>query len=386
MKREEILFSLLGMEVCGGTVTEETKAFLSEEMLEHVYALAKKHDLAHIAGNALGKLELLGNGGISDKFKRAAMEAIYRYMRIDSEQQKICNALEEAQIPFVPLKGSVLRYYYPEPWMRTSCDIDVLVKEETLDAAANVLVDKLRYERKGRGDHDLSMFAPSGLHIELHYQAVDEGRLPEAQAILENIWNDVKPKADGSFHYCMPDEMFFFFHIVHMAKHIENGGCGIRPFLDLWILNHCVEHDRATREKLLSQGKMLTFAQAAENLSEAWFSGGERGPLSDGLEYFVLDGGVYGNLQNHIAVQQSKQGGKLKYVLLKIFLPYDRIKFHYPILQKHPWLTPLYEVRRWMKLVFAGGVERSLRTMKTNAEISAEKMSATEDLLKSLEL
>ena len=42
MKREEILFSLLGMEVCGGTVTEETKAFLSEEMLENVYALAKK--------------------------------------------------------------------------------------------------------------------------------------------------------------------------------------------------------------------------------------------------------------------------------------------------------------------------------------------------------
>ena len=39
-----------------------------------------------------------------------------------------------------------------------------------------------------------------------------------------------------------------------MAKHFENGGCGVRPFIDLWILNHRRPFDRAKRESLLRDG------------------------------------------------------------------------------------------------------------------------------------
>ena len=48
------------------------------------------------------------------------MIAIYRYEKINYELNRLRSALNEAQIPFIPLKGSVLRQYYPEPWMRTS--------------------------------------------------------------------------------------------------------------------------------------------------------------------------------------------------------------------------------------------------------------------------
>lgn len=386
MKGEVILFSLLRMEVCGGTVSEELKAALSEEMLAEIFALAKKHDLAHIAGNALSKLGLLKDNEISQKFKQISMQAVYRYVRINSEYQKLCKTLEEAQIPFIPLKGAVLRNYYPEPWMRTSCDIDILVKVDILDTAANLLVEKLGYARKGQSDHDISMFAPSGLHMELHYLAVDEGRLPEAQAVLENIWSDAAPKAAGMYHYCMSDEMFYFYHVAHMAKHFENGGCGIRPFLDLWILNHCVEHDPVKRRNLLSQGGMLTFAQAAEKLSEVWFSEVEKDLLSAQLERFILDGGVYGTLKGLVAVRQTQRGGKLKYALSKVFLPYSTIKHYYPILKKHKWLTPVFQMVRWFKLLFKGGMKRSLRELKTNAEISQGEIASTADLLKYLGL
>ncbi|MBO4954226.1 MAG: nucleotidyltransferase family protein, partial [Clostridia bacterium] len=36
-------------------------------------------------------------------------------------------------IDFMPLKGAVIRQYYPEPWMRTSCDIDIHVKKDRLE-------------------------------------------------------------------------------------------------------------------------------------------------------------------------------------------------------------------------------------------------------------
>ena len=157
MKGEVILFSLLRMEVCGGTVSEELKATLSEEMLTEIFALAKKHDLAHIAGNALSKLGVLGDNEISKKFKQVSMQAVYRYVRINSEYQKLCKTLEEAQIPFIPLKGAVLRNYYPEPWMRTSCDIDILVKSEDLDAAILMLTKGLDYQLGKKMFYDVSL-------------------------------------------------------------------------------------------------------------------------------------------------------------------------------------------------------------------------------------
>ena len=54
------------------------------------------------------------------------IKAIYRHAQLSYEYVAVCDALETAQIPFIPLKGSVLRKWYPEPWMRTSCDIDIL--------------------------------------------------------------------------------------------------------------------------------------------------------------------------------------------------------------------------------------------------------------------
>ena len=70
------------------------------------------------------------------------------------------------------------------------------------------------------------------------------------------------------------------------------------------------------------------------------------------MEDYILRGGVYGNSENRITLQQQKKGGQVKYVLAKMFIPYDEIKFLYPILQKYRWLTPVMEVRRWFKFVF----------------------------------
>ena len=85
-----------------------------------LYKLSKAHDLAHLVGDALIKNDLIGNDEIKAKYQKQVMIAIYRYEKINYELNHLRSALNEAQIPFIPLKGSVLRQYYPEPWMRTS--------------------------------------------------------------------------------------------------------------------------------------------------------------------------------------------------------------------------------------------------------------------------
>ena len=160
----------------------------------------------------------------------------------------------------------------------------------------------------------------------------------------------------------------------------------MRPFLDLWILNHRTVHTDAKREALLEQGELLKFATVSRELSEAWFSGGAGSELSAQMGQYILTGGVYGNLDNMVAVQQSQKGGKFKYLLSRVFLPYDVIKFHYPVLQKHKWLLPFFEVRRWFKLFQKGRMKRSLHEANVTASISGENAEQTRELVKKLGL
>jgi len=386
MDSRQILFALLRMQVCGANVGEEIKKAFSPQILQEVYSLALKHDMAHIAGQALSELGCLGDNEPSQKLKKQAMLAVYRHARMEQEFKSICKTLEEAQIPYIPLKGAVLRRYYPEPWMRTSCDIDVLVRPSELDAAADALVRRLGYEKKGKGDHDLSLFSPTGIHLELHYTVVEQEWFPQTQTVLVKMWEHAEPEKPTVYCHALTDKMLYFFHIAHMAKHVESGGCGIKSLLDTWILNHRVGHDRREREILLAQGGLLTFAKTVENLSEVWFSETQADALSLELERFILEGGVYGSLKNAVAVKQTKKGGSLRYFLYKFWLPYAELKYYYPTLQKHKWLLPFCQIRRWGRIVFGGGLKRAVETVKTNATVEPEEQNAIKQLLDKLGL
>lgn len=385
MTAESLLFLLLRCVVCEERIDNGIKDFCEQELLEELYVMSSKHNLAHLAGYALEKIELPENE-ILVKFKQAKMRAIYRYLRQDYEVNRLYCVLEEEHIPFIPLKGSVLRGYYPQPWMRTSGDIDILVPESMLDRAAFALMEKLGYTAKGKGSHDISMNSPDGIHLDLHYTALDKERFPNAQAVLGKIWKDVEKTQSCGFRKILTDEMFYFFHIAHMAKHIENGGCGIRSFLDLWILNHRVVFERKKRDQLLQEGSLLTFALAAEKLSEIWFSHEDTDPMSQQFEKYILRGGTYGILENRVGIYQSKLGGRCGYALQKIFLPYNNLKYHYPILERYRILLPIFEVSRWLKLLFKGGIKRSIHELYVNGSVPSEVRLETEGMLRYLGL
>lgn len=386
MQTEQLLFALLRDTVCGQPVPEDTKAECTAEMLEQVYTLAAKHDLAHLAGQALSKLDLPESEGL-EKFKGITKQAIFRYVRLDLTYTQICETLEKAEIPFVPLKGSVLRNDYPEPWMRTSSDIDILVQETHLEAAAQSLKEKLQFTQGEMGNHDISLFSPAGVHLELHYTMVAEAdEIRDSSGVLSHIWEDVTPVQPGAYCHRMSDGMFYFYHIAHMAKHVVNGGCGIRPFLDLWVLNNRTNCNAANASALLTEGGLLTFAQAAEKLSAVWFANENADSLTDRLAQFILGGGAFGTVENHVALHQTKQGGRLGYAMSRVFLPYETIKYYFPVLQKHRWLTPFYQPVRWCKILFKGGAKQSVRELQVNASISRETRQSAEALLQYLDL
>lgn len=381
-----ILFALLRDSICDDAVDVPSQADLQPSVLQELYKLSKQHDVAHLAYRGLEKQGLLENGETVAKFCKQQMLAIYRCQRIEYELSRICQSLAEAQIPFIPLKGSVLRKYYPEAWMRTSCDIDVLVHESDLERAIDCLVTQRNYINQGRDYHDVSLFSAGGVHLELHFDLVEDEYANEARKVLSKVWEAVSPKAGYRYCFEMTDEMFYFYHIAHMAKHFEFGGCGIRPFLDLWILDHRVQYDQSARTRLLEEGNLRIFAEQSRKLSAVWFSNAQPDDVCIQMQEYILNGGVYGTLENRVAVQQKRSGGKLGYIISRVFLSYDSLKVLYPILQNHRRLMPFMQVHRWFRLLFKGRLKSSLHELNVNKSISQERISETAELLTKLGL
>ena len=375
-----VLFALLRSVVCGGGLKEDIVDACTTEMLEELYVLTAKHDLAHLAGHALGNLELTDSEALK-KLKQMAFSAVYRHARMDAELKRICMVLEEQRIPFVLLKGAVLRKFYPEPWMRTSCDIDILVREEMIDSVVALLKEKMNYRKEGETPRDISLYSENGVHLELHRNVISEADGEKEQRVLSAVWKNTFAAENNSCCFEISDEFFYYYHLAHMARHIKSGGCGVRHFLDLWILNHCVQSDREKRERLLIEGGLLPFALAAEKLSEAWFSNKPMDSASEKLEDYILCAGVYGTMENRVIVSRGKSGGKWRYAVSRVFLPYHSLKHLYPVLKKHKHLAPLFQIVRWIRILATGRTQYAVNELRTNAKKSNQRELAIQELL-----
>lgn len=380
----QLLFALLRSAICGTKLTEEERSLFSRDGLQDLLILAEKHDIDHLLVYALKQNELIPkeNSGL----EKGLLKAIYRYEQLNYEFHQLCEALETAKIPFLPLKGSVLRNYYPEPWMRTSCDIDILVHEEDLERGVSYLSQTLGYDRIERGSHDVSFYQSNGIHFELHFDLVEEGQAKKAIDVLRSVWDNASPCKDSAYRYEMNDSFFYFYHIAHMAKHFEVGGCGIRPFLDLWILNRCQELKANDRDKLFAQAGLEKFAMAAKTLSEVWFDHKPADALSLQMQDYLLHGGVFGSAENRVALHQAEKGGRLGYFKSRMFAPYEKLRRYYPILEKHHWLMPVMQVRRWFLIFDPKVFNRTKRELKTNQSIDPSGADEMHSLLKNLGL
>ena len=377
----DLMIDLVKSELFGGDPVEKLE--LSDDEIERLLKLSKTYEIVQLVADSLLKKAVLKKEH-KEKLEKVIFHTAIRCDNLENEIENIRALFEKEKIPFILLKGSVLRKLYPEPWMRTSSDIDVLIREEDVERATRVLQHK-SYSYYSRTTHDVSYFSPGGIHIELHYETIEDFCAKESNAVLSKVWEN-SLQAEGACEFRMTDEMFYFYHIAHMVKHFEYGGCGIRPFIDLYILNSNEEKNVEKREELLKKGGLLAFEKECVKLSECWFGNREKDGFDKSFEHYLINGGMYGSVENRVAIDQTKKGGKLKFILFRIFMPYKQLKDLYPVLEKRKWLTPFFEVVRWIRVIFSGRGENAVHEIKTSANMSEERKNDTEALFKKLEL
>ncbi len=377
----EIFIEMLRSELTQTEIDSSVKAELSSEKLQALYGLSKHHDLAHIVSSALHKLGVGRDEAILAKFKKQEMLSVYRAEQMKFSFSEISECLDAEEIPYIPLKGTVIRPYYPRESMRTSSDIDIFIKREDIERTRRALEERLGYAPSGNSFSEVSYLSTSGVHLELHFY--DEGDSSSDIAVFERVWEYVE-KRKGS-QYQLTPAYFLFYHITHMAKHFQHGGCGVRPFMDLWIMQTRMGITRKDKSQALTDNGFDKFADAAYSLMDVWFDGAEPTALTQALQEFIFTGGVYGTTKNASAVAQTKKQSKFGYTMRKIFLPYKQLCFIYPVLKKCPILLPFCQIARWLRILFRkNGAKDAMQKVKAGLSVSEEEKQATEKLFQQL--
>ncbi len=377
----DMLFELVNYKLFGKAAdVDRVRDFLLSEGINKLYALAKMHDLSHLVGAAFESLGLLSEDDLSKKMRKQYFAAIYRYRGIEHELRNIKALLSEHKIQHIPLKGSVIRALYPEPWMRTSCDIDILVRKEDVERARELLEGELAYKMTSECFHDIAFFSPGGVHVELHFTLIEDFRYPKINEILSCVWERAEA-GEGDFTYAMPRELFYFYHVSHMMKHLFEAGCGIRFFIDLLLIDEGLELNREELDSMLSAAGLLDYRDRSLELARIWFREGEHTEFSRIYEKHILRGGIYGTKESKVIVNQKRKGGKFGYAMRRIFLPYRSLCEMFPVIKKHKWLTPVFEVVRWFRLIFRGKLRSSVDELRANANVSTDDANQAAEML-----
>lgn len=364
---------------CEITKSDISNANISEKTIKELYELSSSYSLEHIVGQAMIDCGALGDDEYSNAFKNSVCAAIFLDAQMRNELSAMSRIFKSAGIEFIPLKGAVLKQYYPESWFRSCCDIDILVHENDLERCAALLEKQLSYTTARKGSHDISFFSKTGIHVELHYDLIEENFMPQSHAVLKNVWEH----CERSNNECrLDDDMFYFYHIAHMAKHYLYGGCGARPFIDTWIL----KNRGMANSALLKCGGLEKFSEAVQALTDVWFENAPPTPTTKEMENFLLSGGTYGNWENFISIHQVVQENKFKYFIFRIWLPYDELKFKYPFLNGKKFLLPFFEVKRWIDALIGGQKNKLLSEFNQTRTTTDEEATKVKEMLKNLGL
>ncbi|MBQ7793024.1 MAG: nucleotidyltransferase family protein, partial [Clostridia bacterium] len=171
-----------------------------------LYALAMAHSVANILAYAAD--ETTPDAVCNELAKQSAL-AFARCSAYEYETQRICAEFEKRNIAYMPLKGYIMREYYPSLEMRTMCDIDILIKGEEIEDVHEVMT-VLGFECKERYYEREDVVTYDKLPLcsyEMHKQLVSSSHTV-IDAYYGDGWGFAKRVGESSCHR-MSDEDFF---------------------------------------------------------------------------------------------------------------------------------------------------------------------------------
>lgn len=352
---------------------------LNEQDYNELLRFGAKHSIQVIIIQGLRRFDILPkyHNAIEDEHDRHVGLFMFHIQAMED----ITEALNNASVPFIPLKGSVIRDLYPDPSMRSSCDIDILVHEKDLDKAVEAIKANTDLEYKDRKYHDV-LLANDIISLELHFSVKEN--MSNIDRLLKEAWNHAVPPSDGYCYKFTPE--YLMFHVLsHMSYHMVHGGLGIRHFIDLWVLRNKLSFDENEFKKMCSECGILTFYEKCCVLADYWFSDGVLPDELKTLEKYCLEGGVFGSSETAAAANQREHKG-IKYVFRRVFITTEVLQDEFPELRDKPYLWLYFQFKRWLRVFDKERRQGELARIKQASKISKDEIKGFDEFLKSLGL
>ena len=304
---------------------------------------------------------------IIKEFDQASLMDMHQIVQHDIALEDIGNVLDDAKIPYIFLKGADLRNLYPDPNLRTSSDIDVLVHEEDLGKAVESIEAYMKSSR---------------VFLELHFSIREN--MENIDRMLARVWEFAKPTGNGT-RYELTPEFQIVYIIAHMSYHILSGGIGIRMFLDLWLLRTKTAYDKSVVDQMCAECGILKFYQICSDLTDVWMEDKAHTETTRMLEAFCLSGGVFGNAENAAAARRRGTSAA-GHLFSRLFVSRHFLENEYPELKGKPYLLPYYQMKRWIRLLDRQKRQNALSEFRNTRNIHTDRIESFDQMMKQLGL
>ena len=181
-------------------------------------------------------------GGFEEYITKCADIAVKRHELISRVTKDVIALLEADAVETVLLKGVALSAYYPVPGLRTSSDVDLLIRERNLTGRVRrVLTEKgYKYLEDKSQPHHISFSSPEGVLIEVHTFAVRPFNNMKGRMLEELFHQSPAVGFDiGETEVGIFDKPVFALHVLaHALEHYLNAGMGMKMICDnLVVIN-----------------------------------------------------------------------------------------------------------------------------------------------------
>lgn len=350
-----LFYGLYTCRLISSVINDTEPPALPENMsLDSLYAYQLTQDVISIAYAALERLDPSLN---LQEYSMDNKRCILREARFDIAGQELYGSLEKAAIPFLPLKGAILKDLYPKPYHRYFTDFDIYVGDE-FDRAEKVLLE-LGYEKLVDTDHnDVSYVKKPSLHIELHKDLFPDDYT--FKGYFDSPYEHTKIKEGYKYYHLYYDDDFFIHVLCHLYKHFTFGGCGLKQFLDIYVMTKELPLNMEYIHTELRSIGLDGFLNTVLRLNAFFFDGDK--PDNDLIEIaeYVFNAGTFGNEDNRMALDYVKENGEkpvtlwgqIKFFVERWQLKFPNMKRQYTILDKAPVLLPFCYIHKAFRAVF----------------------------------
>ena len=398
-KTEDVAMYLAMLTLSGKKLT---KRCLSDEQMEEVYKYAKNASIGAITYAAIEDTlsfdESNDESSFYFKWKRLRLNALRRNLLFDKETKMIIDFLEQNGIWYMPLKGLVVRDFYPSSDLREMNDNDILVDNDGradikkfMLSNGYILKASDRFKRDFEGTKeeldeilrgkDSEMFEEymknenadeyvkePFYYFEMHKFLMEENTNPVQSEYYNNIKDRLVKDEDNKYGYHFTPEDNYIYIVSHAYKHFIKNGIGVRFLMDVYV---CLKHNKLDFDYILKVSDefgMKSFEADARDLALKVFDPGEEiseEKLSEAQRKMydsILGADTFGNLETRWKNQmyeldaegQSSKSQKVKYIKSRV-IPDERwFRMYHPFVHKHKIVKPFFIVYRVTVMLFRG--------------------------------